>query len=127
MWHREHALMAAGLGLTATGVDAAPTAIGIARHKAEERGLEARFIVADALDLAALGEGFDTVLDCGSSTCSTTTIVRGMSRACMTSSSWAVPTTCCASATGNPATGAAPGQPRRGPVGVCGRVARRVD
>src|SRR5882672_60513 len=47
----EHALMAAGLGLTATGVDAAPTAIGIARRKAEERKLEARFIVADALDL----------------------------------------------------------------------------
>ena len=61
----EHALMAAGLGLTATGVDAAPTAIGIARRKAEERKLEARFIVANALDLAALGEGFDTVLDCG--------------------------------------------------------------
>jgi SAM-dependent methyltransferase len=61
----EHALMAAGLGLTATGVDAAPTAIGIARRKAEERGVEARFIVADALDLAALGEDFDTVLDCG--------------------------------------------------------------
>ena len=29
----EHALMAAGLGLTATGVDAAPTAIGIAATK----------------------------------------------------------------------------------------------
>src|SRR6266508_3687406 len=37
----EHALMAAGLGL------------------------EARFLIADALDLAALGEPFDTVLDCG--------------------------------------------------------------
>jgi SAM-dependent methyltransferase len=61
----EHALMAAGLGLTATGLDAAPTAIGIARRKAEERKLEARFIVADALDLMGLGEDFDTVLDCG--------------------------------------------------------------
>lgn len=61
----EHALMAAGLGLTATGVDAAPIAIGIARRKAEERKLEARFIVADALDLAALGDDFDIVLDCG--------------------------------------------------------------
>jgi cyclopropane fatty-acyl-phospholipid synthase-like methyltransferase len=61
----EHALMAAGLGLTATGVDASPTAIGIARRKAEERKLEARFIVANALDLTALGEDFDTVLDCG--------------------------------------------------------------
>jgi SAM-dependent methyltransferase len=61
----EHVLMAARLGLTATGVDAAPTAIGIARRKAEERGLDARFIVADALDLAVIGEDFDTVLDCG--------------------------------------------------------------
>src|SRR5712691_156382 len=61
----EHAIMAAGLGLTATGVDSAPTAIGIARRKAEQRKLEARFIVADALDLAVLGEDFDTVLDCG--------------------------------------------------------------
>jgi SAM-dependent methyltransferase len=61
----EHALMAAGLGLAATGVDAAPTAIGIARRKAEERKLEARFIVANALDLAPLREDFDTVLDCG--------------------------------------------------------------
>jgi len=61
----EHVLMAARLGLPVTGVDAAPTAIGIARRKAEERRLEARFIVADALDLAVLGEDFDTVLDCG--------------------------------------------------------------
>lgn len=61
----EHALMAAGLGLMATGIDAAPTAIGIARRKAEERKLEGRFIVANALDLTSLGEVFDTVLDCG--------------------------------------------------------------
>jgi SAM-dependent methyltransferase len=61
----EHALMAAGLGLEATGVDLAPTAIEIARGKARDRGLDARFLIADALDLAALGEPFDTVLDCG--------------------------------------------------------------
>ena len=61
----EHALLAARLGMTATGLDAAPTAIGIARRKAKERNLEARFIVADALDLTAVGEDFDTVLDCG--------------------------------------------------------------
>jgi cyclopropane fatty-acyl-phospholipid synthase-like methyltransferase len=61
----EHALMAAGLGLQATGVDTSPTAIGKARQKATERGLTARFLVADALDLAALGEQFDTVVDCG--------------------------------------------------------------
>lgn len=61
----EHALMAAALGLEATGVDTSATAIGIARRKAEERALPARFLVHDALDLPALGESFDTVLDCG--------------------------------------------------------------
>src|SRR5919109_3846614 len=54
----EHALMAAGLGLEATGVDAAPTAIAIARGKARDRGLTARFLVWDALRLASLGEQF---------------------------------------------------------------------
>jgi SAM-dependent methyltransferase len=61
----EHALMAASLGLDATGVDAAGTAITIARAKAEERRLDARFLTWDALQLPALGESFDTVLDCG--------------------------------------------------------------
>jgi len=61
----EHALLAAGLGLDATGVDAAPRAIARAEAKARERGLAARFLVADALDLPALGEQFDTVLDSG--------------------------------------------------------------
>lgn len=61
----EHALLAASLGLEATGIDAAPTAISSAHGKAQERHLAARFVVGDALDLAALGEQFDTVLDCG--------------------------------------------------------------
>lgn len=61
----EHALMAAAEGLEAIGVDAAPTAIGRARQKAAQRSLDARFDVWDALDLPALGEHFDTVLDCG--------------------------------------------------------------
>jgi len=61
----EHVLMAAGLGLDATGVDAAATAIDAARGKARDRGLTARFLVWDALRLAALGELFDTVLDSG--------------------------------------------------------------
>jgi cyclopropane fatty-acyl-phospholipid synthase-like methyltransferase len=61
----EHVLLAAGLGLTATGVDAAPAAIARAERKAEERGVACRFLVADALDLPRLGEAFDTVLDCG--------------------------------------------------------------
>jgi cyclopropane fatty-acyl-phospholipid synthase-like methyltransferase len=61
----EHALMAAGLGLEATGVDSSPRAIGMANEKARDRGLRARFVVWDALDLPALGERFDTVLDSG--------------------------------------------------------------
>ena len=61
----EHALMAAGLGCDATGVDMAVAAIERARDKARDRGLPARFIVHDALELASLGERFDTVLDSG--------------------------------------------------------------
>jgi SAM-dependent methyltransferase len=61
----EHALLAAGLGLDATGIDSAPTAIGLAEGKARDRGLSARFLVHDALDLGPLGEQFETVLDSG--------------------------------------------------------------
>ena len=61
----EHALMAAALGLEVTGVDAAGTALAIAMRKANERGLRARFLTWDALELADLGESFDTILDCG--------------------------------------------------------------
>jgi SAM-dependent methyltransferase len=61
----EHALMAAALGLDATGIDGSPTAIGLARQKAAERGIDVRFLVADALDLGSLGEVFDTVIDSG--------------------------------------------------------------
>lgn len=61
----EHALLAASLGLEAVGVDAARSAIVLAKSKARERGLTARFVVGDALELEALGERFDTVLDCG--------------------------------------------------------------
>src|SRR5947199_4012505 len=61
----EHALMAAARGLDATGIDSAPAAIRIAEAKARDRGLTARFLVWDALDLASLGQRFDTVLDSG--------------------------------------------------------------
>jgi SAM-dependent methyltransferase len=61
----EHALMAAAAGLVATGIDAAPTAIRLAREKAAQRSLQARFEVWDALELPALREQFDSVLDCG--------------------------------------------------------------
>lgn len=61
----EHVLMAAAAGCEAVGIDIASTAIRLAEAKARERGLAARFIVGDARHLHALGEQFDTVLDCG--------------------------------------------------------------
>lgn len=60
----EHVLLCAGLGLDATGVDLADTALQVARRKADERGLPARFLRHDARRLAELGDVFDTVLDC---------------------------------------------------------------
>ena len=61
----EHALMAAALGLDATGVDAAANALEIARGKARDRGLTVRFLEWNALDLSSLNEEFNTALDCG--------------------------------------------------------------
>jgi len=61
----EHALMAAAMGLDATGIDLAQAAIVAAQEKAKTRGLNARFYVWDALQLPSLGQQFDTVLDCG--------------------------------------------------------------
>jgi cyclopropane fatty-acyl-phospholipid synthase-like methyltransferase len=57
--------MAAALGLDATGVDLARSALHTAEQKARDRGLTARFLLWDARKLAELGERFDTVLDCG--------------------------------------------------------------
>lgn len=61
----EHTLLAAGLGLDATGVDLASLALGTAERKARDRNRAARFRRHDARNLAELGESFDTVLDCG--------------------------------------------------------------
>jgi SAM-dependent methyltransferase len=61
----ENALRIASLGLPVLGVDVAETALAIARAKAGERGIEAEFAAADALELERLGRGFETVLDCG--------------------------------------------------------------
>lgn len=61
----EHVLLAAGLGLDATGIDLATNALRVAEQKARDRGLAARFLRHDARRLDGLGETFDTVLDCG--------------------------------------------------------------
>src|SRR5436190_9578864 len=50
----EHALLAAEQGLDTVGIDFAPAAIKLAEAKAAARGLPARFVVWDALDLPAL-------------------------------------------------------------------------
>ena len=61
----EHVLLAAAHGAAAMGVDVSGVAIEKARAKAAQRGLAARFEVADVLHLDQLGETFDTVTDCG--------------------------------------------------------------
>ena len=61
----EHVLLAAAHGADAMGVDVSGLAIEKARAKAAERGLTARFEVADALHLELLGERFGTVIDSG--------------------------------------------------------------
>ncbi len=61
----ENALLVASLGLSVLGVDAAETALALAREKAAARDLDAEFALADALRLDRLGRVFETVLDCG--------------------------------------------------------------
>jgi SAM-dependent methyltransferase len=61
----ENALHIASLGFEVLGVDVAETAVAIARQKSADRGIEAEFAVADALQLGRLDRTFETVLDCG--------------------------------------------------------------
>ena len=61
----ENTLHVAALGLPVLGVDVAETALAIARAKAADRGIEAEFAVADALQLERWERRFETVLDCG--------------------------------------------------------------
>jgi SAM-dependent methyltransferase len=61
----ENALHIASLGLDVLGVDVAETALSIAREKAARRGIDAEFVVGDALHLHRLGRMFETVIDCG--------------------------------------------------------------
>jgi SAM-dependent methyltransferase len=61
----EHVLLAATHSADAAGVDISPRAIARARAKAAERGVTARFEVADVLELGQLGTTFDTVIDSG--------------------------------------------------------------
>ena len=68
----EQTLLAASRGADAIGVDVSVHAIDLARGKAAERGLTARFEVADALRLGDLGRCSMSSSTAGSSTSSTT-------------------------------------------------------
>jgi SAM-dependent methyltransferase len=59
----ENALLLAAAGHDVLGVDAAALAIERARAKADSNRSSARFELADALQLAALGRSFATVID----------------------------------------------------------------
>ena len=61
----ENALEMAERGHEAWGIDIVPQAIDQARAKAKLRGLDATFLVGDALELDQLGRQFDTLIDCG--------------------------------------------------------------
>ena len=61
----ENVLFLRASGLEATGLDLSAKAIEIAHRKASERGLDAQFVVGDALRLGTLEKTYDTILDCG--------------------------------------------------------------
>ncbi|QNJ95214.1 class I SAM-dependent methyltransferase [Mycolicibacterium fluoranthenivorans] len=58
----EHTILLTRLGYDVLGIDYVAEAIARARVNAEEKGIDARFEVADALDLGA-DPGYDTIVD----------------------------------------------------------------
>ena len=61
----EHVLYFAARGHECWGIDFVPVAIERAKAKATERGINAKFLVGNALELGKLARQFDTVIDCG--------------------------------------------------------------
>lgn len=61
----ENAMHVAAMGLEVLGVDAAPSAIAIARRKAGARYVNATFLVGDVLELDVLQRRFETIIDSG--------------------------------------------------------------
>jgi SAM-dependent methyltransferase len=59
-----HAIFYAPKGLSATGIDASPTAVQRARENARRAGVSVNFQLADATRLEGLENRFDTVVDC---------------------------------------------------------------
>ena len=58
-------LYLAAKGHESWGLDFVPVAIERAKPKAAQRGIDAHFLVGNALELNRLGRQFDTVIDCG--------------------------------------------------------------
>jgi SAM-dependent methyltransferase len=58
----EHTILLTRSGYDVLGVDGAPTAVEQARRNAADQGVDARFEVADALDLGD-SPGYDTIVD----------------------------------------------------------------
>ena len=61
----ENALFFAARGQRVTGIDFLEQPIADAKRKAQARGLDATFLVMDALHLSDLPEVFDSAIDCG--------------------------------------------------------------
>jgi ubiquinone/menaquinone biosynthesis C-methylase UbiE len=61
----ENVLYLAAQGHESWGLDFVPVAIDRAKAKAAQQGIDAHFIVGNALELARLGRQFDTAIDCG--------------------------------------------------------------
>ncbi|HUR61985.1 MAG TPA: class I SAM-dependent methyltransferase [Candidatus Thermoplasmatota archaeon] len=61
----DNVLEMAERGHDAWGIDIVPMAIDQAKAKARLRGIEATFLVGDALEVEHLNRTFDTVIDCG--------------------------------------------------------------
>ena len=61
----ENALFFAERGNKVTGIDFLDKPIALARKKAQRRGLQATFLVMDAMALGQIPEQFDSVIDCG--------------------------------------------------------------
>jgi SAM-dependent methyltransferase len=57
----EHTILLSRLGYDVLGVDSAPTAVEQARENAAEKGVDARFEVADAMNLG--GQAYDAIVD----------------------------------------------------------------
>jgi len=61
----DNVLCLAARGHDCWGIDFVPVVIERAIAKAAQRGIDAHFIVGNALELNKLGRQFDTVIDCG--------------------------------------------------------------